>query len=163
MVLSHLAKTTLLAASCAALGPVLTPPAVRDEVLRGKSKGYADAVVVEELLRDGTISVKVVKDRPLLARAAALNLQAGEAQAVALCWQEGIGLLATDDDNVRRKQALLGLTVIGTPAILLALLRAGRIGDAKLEEAVRVLRQVGWFSAAVLDQVRVEAMRWEKR
>lgn len=51
----------------------------------------------------------------MIAKANAFNIQRGEAEAVALYWQEEADLLATDDDNVRRKKDALRIKTIGTP------------------------------------------------
>lgn len=163
MVLIHLAKTTVLERACEHFAPVLAPPAVRDEVLAGKRRGHTDATLVEGLVKEGAIQVREVTDATLRARAGQLNLQGGEAEAVALCWQEGVRRLATDDDNVRRKRLILGLDVVGTPAMLLALYKAGRIDRAKLSAALDELERIGWFGQPVLDKVRLEVERWERR
>lgn len=164
MVLSHLAKMTLLATSCQVFGPVYVPPRVRDEVLAGKEKDYPDAAVVEQAIEDGAIEAVDLGDdaRDDLAELEKLSVRGGEAHAIALCWQEGIDRLATDDDNVRDKQEILGIRCLGTPALLVGLYRRGAIAREKAMRAVEVLERVGWFSQAVLDTARMEVDRWEK-
>lgn len=158
MVLIHLAKMALLGTSCQVFGPIKVPPRVRDEVLAGKEKGYPDAVVVERHLDEGDLHVvdlapAAQEDLDELDK---LSVRGGEAHAIALCWQEGIDRLATDDDNVRSKQEILGVQCVGTPAILLGLHKRGAIGHEKVDRGLDVLERVGWFSQAVLDKVRME-------
>lgn len=165
MVVIHLAKMTLLQASCAAFGPVLIPPRVRDEVLAGKEQGYPDAAILEDHLQAGDIEVVDLGpegDRALsdLDR---LSVRGGEAEAVALCWQEDIERLATDDDNVRDKQEILRIRCVGTPALLLSLYKRGAIDRPKLSRALDTLERIGWFSQPVLDKIRMEAERWDQR
>lgn len=157
MVLIHLAKTSHLAESLDRFDPVLVPPGVLDEVLVGKAHGHADAVLVEDQVDAGRLTVVPVQDEDLAHRARQLGLQGGEAEAVALCWQEDVGRLATDDDNVRRKEALLGLEIVGTPAIMLTLFREGRVDRVRFLAGLDALERVGWFHPAVLDRVRREA------
>lgn len=158
MVLIHLAKMTLLQTSCQVFGPARVPARVRDEVLAGKEKGYADAAVVEKRLDDGDIEVVDLGPdaQEDLTELEKLSVRGGEAHAIALCWQEGIDRLATDDDNVRDKQEILGIRCVGTPALLLGLHKRGSITQEKVTRAVDVLERVGWFSQAVLDKVRME-------
>lgn len=158
MVLIHLAKMTLLQTSCQVFGPVRVPARVRDEVLAGKEKGYPDAAVVEKRLEAGDLQVVDLDSEAQddLTELEKLNVRGGEAHAIALCWQEGIDRLATDDDNVRDKQEILGIRCVGTPALLLGLFERGSITREKVERAVEVLERVGWFSQAVLDKVRME-------
>lgn len=156
MVVIHLAKLTLLAKSCEYFKPVVIPEEVREEILAGRKKGYEDAVLAEDLIKVGKLKVKRVHDRSLLRRAEEFNVQGGEAEALALYWQEGADYLATDDDNVRKKAVLLSLKVIGTPAIMLKLYKAKVIGRDKFVESARSLRKIGWFSGAVIDSMLME-------
>lgn len=163
MVLIHLAKMTLLNTSCEAFGPILVPPKVRDEVFAGKEKGYPDATIVERSLQAEEIKVIELGDQAdeALAELRSLTVRGGEAEAIALCWQEGIERLATDDDNVRNKQEILGIQCVGTPALLLSLYRQGSVDKEKVHRALDVLDRVGWFSQAVLDKVMMEVDAWE--
>ncbi len=154
MVLIHLSKLTLLEKSCELFGKVLIPELVYEEaVQKGKKRGYEDAVLIEEIADDGLIEVRGVKERELIDRANDFNIQAGEAEAVALYWQEEAGFLATDDDNVREKRVILELDLISTPTIIWKLLEENEIGEDKFRESLDILREIGWFSNAVIDKV----------
>ncbi len=154
MVLIHLAKITVLETCCGHFGEMMIPPRVFEEtVTAGKKQRHADATLIEALVDQGKIRVKPVAEKALLEKAQAFNIDGGEAEAVALYWQEKAGLLATDDDNVRGKKELLKLRLIGTPAILLSLFNDKKIGAEKTKEAVRKLRKIGWFGGEVLDKV----------
>jgi predicted nucleic acid-binding protein len=130
---------------------------VRDEILAGRKKGYEDALLAEELIKAGKLKVKRVHNKALLKKAEEVNVQGGEAEALALYWQEEVEYLATDDDNIRKKAVLLSLKLIGTPAIMLTLYKAKVIGKDKLIESTQGLRKIGWFSNAVLDTMLMEA------
>ena len=157
MVIIHLAKMSLLEKSCDYFQNALIPQAVHDEMLIGKEKGYADAALIEDLVRARKLVVKPVKDHRLLRRTRELNIQRGEAEALALCWQEHATYLASDDDAVRKKRLLLGVRLIGTLAIVLQLYRARVIHRPKLRDSVTELRKLGWFSSAVIDHMLMEA------
>ena len=157
VVLIHLAKLTLLEKSCAYFESAVIPHAVLDEVVAGKRQGRADATIVEELVKANVLRVKTVKGQALLTRARAFNIQGGEAEALALYWQERADYLATDDDNVRKKRVALSLALVGTPAILISLYRARIIEQVKFHESAAELRKIGWFSQAVIDQILTEA------
>jgi len=157
MVVIHLAKITLLEKSCAHFKPVIIPEEVQQEILEGRQKGYEDVKVVEELIVAGKLSVKRVRDRKLLKRAEEFNVQRGEAEALALYWQEKADYLASDDDNLRKKSTLLNLKIIGTPAIILKLYKEKLIEQSKLQGSLQALRKIGWFSNAVIDKILLEA------
>jgi predicted nucleic acid-binding protein len=159
MVLIHLAKLTLLQTSCNYFKSVTIPQAVHKEALKGKNRGYADAVLIEELIDRGCIKIEDVKDAKLLRRAREFSIQGGEAEALALYWQKKAKLLATDDDSVRKKRAVLDIRVIGTPAIIVGLYDANRVDRNKVEQSAKELRRIGWFSSSVIDKMlmRVES------
>ncbi|MBI2141392.1 hypothetical protein HYU16_03120 [Candidatus Woesearchaeota archaeon] len=157
-VLIHLAKISLLERSCIHFKDVITPKLVYKEVRKGIEKGYADAVVVVEAVRRNLIRVKKVRKK-LVKKCNAFSIYGGEAEAVALYWQEKASILATDDDNVRKKAAIISINVAGTPAILLRLVKNGNIGKEKFKESISELRKVGWFSEALLDRVLMEGLK----
>lgn len=99
----------------------------------------------------------------ILLKAEEFNVKRGEAQAVALYWQENADYLATDDDNVRKRSMLLNIRVVGTPAIILKLYIEKLIEKNKLYESLAELRKIGWFSNSVIDKIFMEASKWDKR
>ncbi len=159
MVLIHLAKISLLEKSCGYFKEVIAPKLVYDEVMEGLSKGYVDAKVVENLVNERKLRVVRVKDATLVKKANEFNIQGGEGEAVALYWQEKAGLLATDDDNVRKKAILIGVKMIGTLAILLRLKLAKLVDDEKFKGCISELRKIGWFGDAILDKVLMEGIK----
>ena len=157
MVVIHLAKITLLEKSCQRFQRVLIPQEVHREILEGEKKGYEDVKTVQELVRAGKVSIRRVRDKNLLKRAKEFNVQRGEAEALALYWQERADYLASDDDSLRKKSAALDLKLVGTPAMILTLYKEKLIDKHKLVESLRALRKIGWFSNAVLDKIFLEA------
>ena len=154
MVLIHLSKLTLLESSCELFERAVIPELVfKETVSEGKEEGYEDAVLIEEIVEKDLIEVKEVRDRELIERANDFNIQSGEAEAVALYWQEGADYMATDDDNVRKKQDILDLDLISTPSIILKLLEEGKIDEEKFRYSLDILRDIGWFSNTVIDKV----------
>ena len=157
MVVIHLAKITLLEKSCAYFRRAAIPEAVYLEVMRGKEKGYPDAKVIEDLVKLNKLAVRKVRNTALLKRAREFNLQRGEAEALALYWQENADYLASDDESVRKKRVALAIRLIGTPAILATLYRSRFIERQKLRDSLTELRKIGWFSNAVIDPILMEA------
>lgn len=158
MVLIHLAKITVLASASDYFGDVVIPPGVYEEtVVAGRAREYPDAEVIADTIEADHIEVADESPARLVARANRYNIQGGEAAAVALYWERDADLLASDDDTVRRKRSVLGLNLIGTPSILLALYDAAEIDESKLAGAITELRSIGWFSTALLDKLELEA------
>lgn len=159
MVLLHLAEITLLEKSCEYFRDIIIPSMIYNEVLVGKEKGYLNAKIVIDFIEKKKIAVKQVRSGTLLKKAEEFNIQKGEAEAVALYWQEKADYLATDEDNVRKKSVLLNVNVIGTPAIVLKLYKKNLIERKKFEESLSELRKIGWFSDVVIDKVKMEGLK----
>ncbi|MBS3138841.1 hypothetical protein J4207_03995 [Candidatus Woesearchaeota archaeon] len=153
MVLIHLSKMLLIEKSCKYFGAVIIPLLIEKEVTTG---AYPDVHFVVDLIKRGVLTVKDVKNKNLIRKANEFNIQGGEAEAVALYWQEQADLLATDDDNVRKKKDILGLQIIGTPAILLQLFKEKVINKTETYDALNILKKTGWFSSIVFDKIRME-------
>lgn len=156
MVLIHMAKLSILKKSCDYFKKVLIPKLVYQEIIEGKEKGFSDSQLIIELIKNGKIIIKEIKDRSLIKRVNEFNIQRGEAEVIALYWQQKADLIATDDDNVRKKKTLLNIQVIGTPAIILKLFKNKIIDENKIEQCVLELRKIGWFSNVVLDKILME-------
>lgn len=156
MVIIHLAKTALLDVSCTLFKRVIIPKAVYEEVLRGESQHLQDVKQLTLAVAKKQITVTNVKDNLLIRKANEFNIFRGEAEAVALYWQEKADLLATDDDNVRKKKDALGISMIGTPVIMIKLFRDKKIDENRYIAAIKKLKEVGWFSSTVFDKMLLE-------
>ena len=157
MILMHLAKTALLDESCRMFDRVLIPMTVYEEVMKGEQRYPHDARQLRSAIARNLIKIKKVLKRSLITKANELNIYRGEAEAVALYWQENADLLATDDDNVRKKRDVLQISTIGTPAILIRLFKMNKTTKEKYLGAIKKLKEVGWFSSTVFDKMLLEA------
>ncbi len=156
MVVIHLAKITLLESSCEYFKRVVIPKKVYEEIMKGKEKNYAEIAIIEASIENKRIIVKSVEKEEFIDKAMAFNIQGGEAEAVALYWQENADYLATDDDNVRKKKEILKLNLLGTPSILLLLYRQKVIKKEKCLEAIQKLKRIGWFNNMIIDKMTME-------
>ena len=159
MVLIHLAKLSLLEKSCDYFKKAIIPNLVYQEII--KHKDYPDTKIIENLIKNNKITMKNIKNKNLIKKANEFNIQHGEAEALALSWQEKADLLATDDDNVRKKKDLLDIKLIGTPTIILKLYNEKFINKEKLLLTIDKLREIGWFNNALLDSIIMEVNKNE--
>ncbi len=156
MVLIHLSKLSVLEKSCDYFKEVFIPMAVYEEIQQGKDKGFYDVPIIMELIKNKKIIVKIIKNRNLIKKANQFNIQGGEAEVVALYWQEKAELIASDDDNLRRKKNILDIKLIGTPSIILDLYKKEKINSDKIRQCISELRKIGWFSNIILDKILME-------
>ena len=157
MILIHLAKIALLEKSCNYFKKIIIANKVYSEIMKGKEKGYGEVILITDLINKRKINVGNVKDKRLVEKANKFNIRGGEAESVALYWQEQAKYLATDDDNVRKKSTFLNFRVIGTPAIILQLHKNKIIEKDKFIESIKELKKIGWFSNSIIDKLFMEA------
>jgi predicted nucleic acid-binding protein len=94
-------------------GRIFVPPAVRDELDRGKALGIA----LPDLDGFEWVSLAAPETRVLLPLASGLGV--GELQVIALAKETAEHLALLDDRRARRFARLLGLTYSGTLGVLL--------------------------------------------
>lgn len=156
MVLIHLAKITLLESSCDCFKKVIIPKGVYEEIIKGEEKGFVDVQIIKDLIKRKKIKIIKIENKMLINKANSFNIYKGEAEAIALYWQENADFLATDDDNVRKKKIILNINLIGTPVIILKLFKENLIDYDKFINSINKLRKIGWFSNAILDKLIME-------
>lgn len=155
MVLIHMAKMQILTDSCLYFGNVQIPTKVYEEtVIDGKKKGHADALIIEQTIDSNLIKIQKVKDKKKVDDLKIFGLHLGEAEAVALYFQERAQFLATDDDTCRRNRIILGINIIGSPAIVVTLFKNDMITKSKALDCVSALETIGWFDTEVINEMR---------
>ncbi|MBI4140708.1 hypothetical protein HY485_02615 [Candidatus Woesearchaeota archaeon] len=161
MVVIHLAKTLLLEHSCKFFGGVLISKLVYEEIMHGEKEHGEDVIELKKAFHDKLIKIKQVRDTALIEKSYQYNIYRGEAEAVALYWQERADFLATDDDNVRKKKDALSIKLIGTPAIIMRLFQLKCIEKNEYLLAVKKLKEIGWFASTVFDRMMLEVNKNE--
>ncbi len=157
MVLIHLAKLSILEKSCEYFKDVLIPELVYEEI--NKYPDYDDTKIINSLIEKKKITKKQIKNISLIKKANELNINHGEAEAVSLYWQENADLLATDDDNVRKRAMILDIKIIGTLSIILSLYNKNKITKDKIISSLEKLKEIGWFNDFIIDNILMEVNR----
>lgn len=133
-------------------GSITLPGAVFDKI----TVAGAGAPGADEIRDAGWVSTVRLDDTPLV-RALRLELDAGEADAIACAVQVGADWLLIDERRGRLAAERLGLRVMGTLGILIAAKRAGHL--AAVKTAVHDLRDHAgfWMNDALVRRVLVAA------
>ena len=108
---------------------VLLPDAVYEEVVL-HGHGLPGASETEAAIESGWLRRAVVQNKALV-DALLGELDAGEAEAIALARESGLRWILMDDRSGRAKARLMGLTVTGTIGVLLLAKRSGMDMDLK--------------------------------
>jgi predicted nucleic acid-binding protein len=154
----HLASVSLLAEVLKAHKVRIPEEAVR-EVLRGEASGAPDAAVVRRLVETEKLnSIKPAQAHvDEVARVHAVGK--GEAGAIVACLEGHADVLATDNRRARKVARALGVSLVGTPEIIVDLVRGGSVTREKGREAVAALAARQAFSQHVLEEALKEMER----
>jgi uncharacterized protein len=139
---------------------ILIPPSVFDELKLDTNLPGTEAI--RFALQAGWLQVAEVKDTHLV-QALALELDRGEAAAIALALESGSLRILMDEHEGRAKAKALGLQPVGVLGMLLRAKRQGQLQS--VEEAMRALRQeAGFFiSEGLFEEVLAEAGEGARR
>ena len=129
---------------------ILIPQAVWREVVE-TGKGQPGATEVSTSM---WISVREVKNESLV-HLLRIELDEGEAEAIALCLEQHTNEILLDEKDARRVARRTGLSVLGTVGILIWAKRAGLITN--LQEQLDMLQKEGQFRLS--QSVYKEALR----
>lgn len=131
----------------AQFGEVLIPEAVQTEFkVETDFRGTKD---VRQALKDGWLKAQPVQNTNL-ARALAMELDYGEAEAIALALDTESQTILLDESDGRTKARALGLQPVGVLGILLRAKNEGKIDS--LKTVIESLRSdVGFFIAGDLE------------
>lgn len=122
-------------------GAVLIPSTVLTELkIETDFRGTAS---IRKALESGWLEPREVQNI-LLVRSLAIDLDPGEAQAIALAVELDLQILIMDEHDGRIKARALGLKPVGVLGVLLRAKQEGRIKS--LKEAMQALRrEIGFF------------------
>lgn len=149
--LIHLAGIGKLELLWEFFGQVLIPVAVWREVVE-EGKGRQGAAQVASARAAGWIEVSAPRDQALL-RLLERELDAGEAEAIALALEVSADLLLVDESEARRIAELYGLRRTGAIGLLLRAKREGKIASLR-DELTRLRHEAGfWIDEDLLNRV----------
>lgn len=120
---------------------IVIPNAVFEEVVvAGKRENHIDAIMVEEAIKKGWISVKESEELPQLKE---FGIDKGELQAISLAYKLGAVILL-DQTHARIAAKAVGLKPRGTIFVLLKALKKNRISFEDFIDSLEQLIQVGF-------------------
>ncbi len=122
---------------------VLIPPIVLEELK--PDTGYPGVERIEQALREEWLQVVELKDNNL-AQALMLELDEGEAAAIALALEQKYSRILMDERDGRAKAKMLGVQPIGVLGVLLRAKNHGTVTSVKV--AMQALKaEAGFFIA----------------
>ena len=132
---------------------MMIPPAVRTEIIeRGKSEGYADAVILENLETEGWLrTTRLSHNSSKLAQQLSSAMGRGEAEAIALALERKERLFI-DDLKGRRIAKMHSIETTTTLGLIFELLSNHVIPPIDYVRNVKNYGSKGWISGDVLEE-----------
>ena len=143
--LIYLTRTGLSSVFRELKGGKYTSPRVKAEVVdEGMRLGVPDAIILDEMFRDGVFVVREPGDRGFVERLlGARGLHVADAEVIALAGElRGTAIL--DDEAARKTAKVYGVSYAGTPFVLMRSVVQGLITGGRAMEAVREMISLGW-------------------
>lgn len=131
---------------------IFVTKAVYDEVIAGKEKMFPDALLVERLKDEKKISLIEPESSITSKLKADFNMGDGEASTVAIAINDKAAIVATDNLQGRKAAKINGISLVGSPEIIVSLFKKKKITGAKAKEGLKILKEEGWFDPNLIDK-----------
>jgi len=150
--LIHLAQMSGLDLLFMIFDVVYIPEAVFKEVVEdGLEKGYPDAIVLENEIKNGRIVVQKVHDKQIPS-IPAVNLHEGEIETIRLAMSLSENPVVLDDEEARLIARMLKLKVIGSVGIIIKCVKSGYISKKVGLINIKRLNDVMYLSSDVFSK-----------
>ena len=122
-------------------GEGLIPTTVFEEVIvKGKERGDADALVVEELIRKGILCVLDVEKK---IKGLNMDLHKGEIEVLSLAKDKG-GIAIIDEGIAREIGEIFRIDVHGTFYLMFLMVKRGKLGKEEAKSKINDMIRKGW-------------------
>ena len=130
---------------------------VYKEILNGKDKKFADALLTEKLVKDKRIHTKKAASNILIKKLVQdFNLGDGEAETLALAINKECDVIVTDNKQGRKTALIYGLNLAGSIEVVVSLYKLKLIDKEKAIGGLKKLREFGWFHDYLIDNALEE-------
>ncbi len=151
-----LAKVTILE-TFVNRNPVITSKMVYEEVIIGKEKGRKDSIIVERLVEENKLKLRV-PNRSIRNKIKKLfNLKAGELDVISLAYKTK-NMILSDDKKCLNVAKGLGIKFITSLDIIVTLYKKSIITQEKAITCIEELEEYGWYSKDLIKSYR-EALK----
>ena len=137
----YLAKTGLLPKLLEIRVELLTTSEVAEEIKKGAEKGYKDARIIGEFIRNKEIKEISLKTKESIVKG--IKFMDADASIVALALEKSC-LLATEDATLQNTAKSLGASITNTAAVLHHIYKEKRISKQQCIMLLDLLEQYGY-------------------
>lgn len=138
------------------------PPEVKNETIdRGKEKGFPDAIIIEQALKDGWLAIhqlteENIKKSETLAQMSGIDI--GEAQTILLAKQKNEKIVLIDQTSAREVARQMGLYPRGTIYIILAAAKKKLTTKEEARQMLEKLIETNFYISAKIYRDALKAI-----
>lgn len=125
-------------------------------------KGTFDALLIKKRIEEGKIKIKTVKNQEANKFMQDFNINAGEAEAIALAMNNKGALLATDDKKAINACKLLGIQFTTAIDILLRAHEKKLLSKERAETKLNELSKYGRYREDIINDAKIRLDRGER-
>ncbi len=130
---------------------------VYKEVMEGKIKKFIDSLLTERLVKENKIRVNGIKSAELTKKLEEdFSLGVGEAETLSLILNKDCDIILTDNKQGRKTAIIYDLDLIGSVEVVVSLYKLKVIDKNKAIDALKKLREFGWFQDYLIDNALEE-------
>lgn len=144
----YLAKIGLLPKLLEIGVELLTTSEVSEEIKKGAEKGYKDARIIEEFIKNKDIKETSVKKKEGTAKNA--NLKGADASIMALAVEKSC-LLATEDSTLQNIAESVGVSITNTATLLYHIYKENHMAKQQCIMLLDLLGQYGYNKEIILE------------
>lgn len=128
---------------------VVTSELVYKEVIKGKEKGRMDSILVEKLVQESKLKVKIPNKDTKTSIEKLFNLKFGELEVISLAHKTKNTILSDDKKCINAAKAL-GINFITTLDVVVALHKKDAMTKEKALQCINGLEDYGWYSKELI-------------
>lgn len=134
---------------------VITSKIVYEEVIIDKEKGRKDSILVEKLVQEKKLRIKIPKKTIKTKIEKLFNIRAGELEVISLAYKTK-HIILTDDKKCLNTAKALGMDFITSLDVVIAMYKKSIINKEKAMECIEELEEYGWYSKDLIKHYKEE-------
>lgn len=124
---------------------MIIPKIVYEEVIKGKEKGRKDSFIVEKLVQEGKLNVKIPNKSIKDYISKLFNIKGGELDVISLAYKTKHTILS-DDKKCLNSAKVLEIDFIISLDIIIVFCKKKIITKQKALEYIELLEEYGWYN-----------------
>jgi len=139
---------------------IFIPKKVYEEVVKGREKGRLDSLIVEKLIQESKIKIKMPNKQIKNRIEKLFNIKGGELEVISLAYKTK-SLILTDDKKCINIAKTLNLDFANSLNVIISLYKKKQITKQKALWSIERLEDFGWYNKDLIKNSKEELKWWK--